>query len=89
MSRIEEYKREIGGYLLQRLMDVPGFTVLGPQSSEEGGTLIEAFVCDGVHPIVDLGMFLDMEGLAVRTEHPCCQPLYSAVGVSHSVKDRL
>jgi len=88
MSRIEEYEREIGGYLLQRMMDVPGLTVLGPQSAEERGTAIVAFVCDGVHPS-DLGTFLDMEGIAVRAGHHCCQPLHSAVGVSHSARASL
>jgi len=88
MSRIEEYEREIGSYLLRRMKEIPGLTVLGPQSVKERGTAIVAFVCEGVHPS-DLGTFLDMEGIAVRAGHHCCQPLHSAMGVSHSARASL
>jgi len=85
MIRIEEFEREIRGYFLQRMMDVSGLTVLGPQSLEDWGITIVAFISDSVDPS-DLPIFLDMERIAVLAGHYCCQPLHSAVRVCHSAR---
>jgi cysteine desulfurase/selenocysteine lyase len=47
-----------------------------------------AFVVNGVHPS-DLSTFLDMEGIAIRAGHHCCQPLHRALGYSHSARASL
>jgi len=87
MARIESYEKEIAEYFMKRMREVEGVRVLGPVDSEARAAIV-SFVCDKVHPS-DLGTFLDMEGIAIRVGHHCCQPLHRAVGVSHSARASL
>ena len=87
MGRIHDYETEIGSYLRRRLEGVDGVTVLGPGPGEDRAALC-AFVTDAVHPS-DLSTFLDVEGVAIRAGHHCCQPLHRALGHSHSARASL
>lgn len=87
MDRIEAYEHEIADYLLRRMEEVDRVTVLGPKSGTPRAALC-AFVVDGVHPS-DLSSFLDMEGVAIRAGHHCCQPLHQSLGYSHSARASL
>jgi cysteine desulfurase / selenocysteine lyase len=87
MDKIEAYEQELAEYLFDRLSRVPGITVLGPQTGRERVALC-AFVHDRIHPS-DLSSFLDMEGVAVRAGHHCCQPLHQVYGHSHSARASL
>ncbi|KAL3809920.1 hypothetical protein ACHAXA_005334 [Cyclostephanos tholiformis] len=87
IDRIHEYEIELGDYLRRRLEDVEGVTVLGPRVGVERAALC-SFVSDVVHPS-DLGTFLDLEGVAIRSGHHCCQPLHRALGHSHSARASL
>lgn len=85
MNRIATYEHEIGKYMYKRMKEIPGIRLLGPSDQR---TSIVAFVVDGVHPS-DLSTFLDMEGIAIRAGHHCCQPLHRALGISHSARASL
>ena len=61
--------------------------MLGPPVGEERAALC-AFVSEAVHPS-DLSTFLDVEGVAIRAGHHCCQPLHRALGYSHSARASL
>lgn len=87
MDRIHNYEVELANYLRRRLNDVKGVTVLGPPVGEERAALC-AFVSEAVHPS-DLSTFLDVEGVAIRAGHHCCQPLHRALGYSHSARASL
>ncbi len=87
MDRIHNYEVELADYLRRRLEDVKGVTVLGPPVGTERAALC-AFVSEAVHPS-DLGTFLDIEGVAIRAGHHCCQPLHRALGYSHSARASL
>ena len=88
MDVIEAYERELAGYLFERLKAVPGITVFGPQNGQDRVSLC-AFAHETVHPS-DLGTFLDVEGIAVRAGHHCCQPLHQeGLGFSHSARASL
>lgn len=87
MDRIHNYEVELANYLRRRLEEVKGVTVLGPSVGTERAALC-AFVTDAVHPS-DLGTFLDVEGVAIRAGHHCCQPLHRALGYSHSARASL
>jgi cysteine desulfurase/selenocysteine lyase len=87
MERIHDYEVELADYLRRRLEEVNGVTVLGPPVGTERAALC-AFVTDVVHPS-DLGTFLDVEGVAIRAGHHCCQPLHRALGYSHSARASL
>jgi len=87
MDRIEAYEHEIADYMHRRMQEVKGVHVLGPPVGEDRAALC-AFYVDGVHPS-DLSTFLDMEGVAIRAGHHCCQPLHQARGISHSARASL
>jgi len=87
MDNVEAFEHEIAAYLYNRLSEVDKVTVLGPKAGEKRAALC-AFYVDGVHPS-DLSTFLDMEGVAIRAGHHCCQPLHQACGISHSARASL
>ena len=87
MDKVEAYEHEIAAYLYDRLNEVDKVTVLGPPKGVQRAALC-AFYVDGVHPS-DLSTFLDMEGVAIRAGHHCCQPLHQACGISHSARASL
>lgn len=85
MDNIEAYEHELADYLYQRLSECDGVKILGPS---ENRAALCAFHCDAVHPS-DLSSFLDIEGVAIRAGHHCCQPLHQALGYSHSARASL
>lgn len=87
MDKVAAYEHEIAGYLHKRLSHVEKLHVLGPPVGTERAALCSFYV-DGVHPS-DLSTFLDMEGVAIRAGHHCCQPLHQAKGISHSARASL
>merc|ERR1711957_1066310 len=86
-DKIEAYEDELAKYFNRRMNEVDGIHVLGPGLDHKRSAII-AFVCDEVHPS-DLSTFLDMEGVAIRAGHHCCQPLHRALGYSHSARASL
>ena len=87
MDRIHDYEVELADYLRRRLDEVNGVVVLGPDVGVDRAALC-AFVTEAVHPS-DLSTFLDVEGVAIRAGHHCCQPLHRALGYSHSARASL
>ena len=67
------------GYALERLSEIAGLRVYGPQSLEQRGGAL-SFTLDGVHPH-DIAAVLDGEGIAVRAGHHCCQPLHTLLDI--------
>ena len=73
MQAVAAHERELIGYALERLEEVPGLRVYGPSAEHKGG--VAAFTLEGVHPH-DIAQVLDREGIAVRAGHHCAQPLH-------------
>jgi cysteine desulfurase/selenocysteine lyase len=78
MDNITAHEHEIAEYALDRLAEVPGLRVYGPQGRERGGVI--AFSLDGIHPH-DVAQILDQDGIAIRAGHHCAQPLHEKLGV--------
>jgi cysteine desulfurase/selenocysteine lyase len=76
---IEQHEHELVEYALGRLAEVPGVTLYGPPAERRAG--IVSFNVDGVHPH-DVAQILDLEGVAIRAGHHCCQPLMTKLGVA-------
>ena len=87
MDKIEAYEHDLAEYLYNRLSSVPGVTIFGPDDPTKRAALC-AFCHDSVHPS-DLSSFLDMDGVAIRAGHHCCQPLHTELGFSHSARASL
>jgi cysteine desulfurase / selenocysteine lyase len=79
MEKVYAHEQHLVGYALERLSDVEGLRIYGPQSLEmRGGAL--SFTLEGVHPH-DVAAVLDEEGVAVRAGHHCCQPLHALLDI--------
>jgi len=76
---IEQYEHELVAYALEQLSDVPGIRLYGPPAEQRAG--IVSFNLDDVHPH-DVAQVLDLDGIAIRAGHHCCQPLMSRLGVA-------
>ena len=76
---IEAHEHELTAYALGRLAEVPGITLYGPPADRRAG--IVSFDLEGVHPH-DVAQILDMQGVAIRAGHHCCQPLMQKLGVT-------
>ena len=81
-SAIFEHDSRLARYAAERLTELPGTRVFGP--NEERGALI-GFVMDATHPH-DLTTFADQYGLAMRGGHHCNQPLMRRFGVSGTTR---
>jgi cysteine desulfurase/selenocysteine lyase len=78
VDKIAAYEKEIITYALERLSEVPGLNVLGPEAEYKGG--VAAFTFEGVHPH-DVSQVLDQSGIAVRAGHHCAMPLHEKYNI--------
>ena len=79
LDAIEQHEHELVAHALERLGDIPGVTTWGPPPERRAG--IVSFDVAGVHPH-DVAQILDLDGVAIRAGHHCCQPLMTRLGVA-------
>jgi cysteine desulfurase / selenocysteine lyase len=79
LDAIEAHEHELAAYALGRLAEVPGITLYGPPADRRAG--IVSFNLEGIHPH-DVAQILDLQGVAIRAGHHCCQPLMQKLGVA-------
>ena len=96
MDAVWEHSRDVAGYALERLAEVPDLTLHGPSDVAQRGSVC-SFAIDGVHPH-DVAEILGRQGICVRAGHHCAQPLMRRLGVSatsrasfavHSTRDEI
>lgn len=78
MVEVEAHEQEMIHYALERLEEIPGVRVYGPQAEQKGA--VASFTLDDIHPH-DVAQILDRYGLAVRAGHHCAQPLHEKLGI--------
>jgi cysteine desulfurase / selenocysteine lyase len=79
LDAIEAHEHELAGYALGRLSEVPGIKLYGPPAQRRAG--IVSFNFEEIHPH-DVAQILDLQGVAIRAGHHCCQPLMQKLGVA-------
>jgi cysteine desulfurase/selenocysteine lyase len=82
MDGVRAHERETIAYALERLSEVPGLTMIGPDDPDQRGG-VATFTLDNIHPH-DLADILDHEGVAIRAGHHCAQPLHQKLGIPAS-----
>ncbi|MBA2385223.1 MAG: SufS family cysteine desulfurase [Actinobacteria bacterium] len=75
---IEQHEHRLVEHALGLLGELPWVTTYGPPPERRAG--IVSFNVDGVHPH-DVAQILDMDAVAIRAGHHCCQPLMRKLGV--------
>jgi len=80
---IHEHETHLLRYAHEKLTDVPGLTIHGPDVAHKGA--IVSFSVDGAHP-QDFAVLLDRKGVFVRHGHHCTMPLHDLLGVSATTR---
>jgi len=78
------HERELVGYAMERLGEIPELTLYGPRDPAERSGVVSFNLAD-VHPH-DLASILDGQGVAIRAGHHCTQPLMRALGVGSTAR---
>lgn len=78
MENVHAHETAITKYALERLSEIQGLEIQGPQDTAERGSAI-SFTDPDIHPH-DISTFLDYKGIAIRAGHHCAQPLMKFLG---------
>ncbi|WP_226682252.1 cysteine desulfurase [Sutcliffiella horikoshii] len=81
MDNILAHEHKLAEYAMNRMSEIEGITIYGPQ--KRAGLV--TFNIDDVHPH-DVATVLDAEGIAVRAGHHCAQPLMKYLNVSSTAR---
>jgi cysteine desulfurase/selenocysteine lyase len=79
MDAIAQHERSLTGYALDKLLQIPGLRIVGPQDNVDRGAAL-SFTLKDIHPH-DVGQYVDSQGIAVRTGHHCAWPLTKIMNV--------
>ncbi|MBB65361.1 MAG: cysteine desulfurase CsdA [Waddliaceae bacterium] len=85
MDRIFQHELELLEYAKPKLMEIDGLRIIGEAKNK---LAILSFVVEGAHHL-DIGTFLDLKGIAVRTGHHCAQPCMDRFSVTGTVRASL
>lgn len=73
LSDMREHELGLTRKALEIIRALPGASVYGPRDAESRVGVV-SFNLEGLHPH-DVGTACDLEGVAIRAGHHCCQPL--------------
>jgi cysteine desulfurase / selenocysteine lyase len=79
MDAVAAHERAITSYALERLREIDGLTIVGPDTMVDRGGAV-SFSVGSLHPH-DVGQVLDEQGIAVRVGHHCAKPVCTRFGV--------
>jgi cysteine desulfurase / selenocysteine lyase len=79
LDAVGAHEHELTAYALERLAEIDGVTLYGPTPERRAG--IVSFNLGDIHPH-DVAQILDIDGVAIRAGHHCCQPLMGKLGVA-------
>ena len=83
LDDIARQEHIIISYALERLEEIPGVKVYGPEAGQKGG--VASFTLEGVHPH-DVSQILDRDGVAVRAGHHCAMPLHMKLNLTATTR---
>jgi cysteine desulfurase / selenocysteine lyase len=84
MDHVRAHERDLASYALERLPEVKGIQLFGPQDLDHRGGVV-AFAIEGIHPH-DIAELCDREAVCVRAGHHCAQPLMRCLGVGATAR---
>jgi cysteine desulfurase / selenocysteine lyase len=73
-ENIAAYEHELLEYGTEKLLEIEGLKIFGPEVSGLKKASVISFNIEGIHPY-DIGTIIDKLGIAVRTGHHCAQPI--------------
>jgi cysteine desulfurase/selenocysteine lyase len=79
MDNVAAHEERVLRHATERLREVPGVRLVGTAAHKAG--VLSFVVEDPPVSALDVGTRLDLEGIAVRTGHHCCQPVMDRFGI--------
>ena len=79
MDQVWDHEQVLVDYALERLREVPGLRLHGPDITMERSGVV-SFSFEAIHPH-DVAAILNEDNVAVRAGHHCTQPLMAALGL--------
>ncbi len=77
-----QHEQELLAYAMELLSTIEGIRVIGTAKNKAS---LVSFVIDGVNAL-DVGMYLDTQGIAVRTGHHCTEPVMDRMNVPGTIR---
>jgi cysteine desulfurase/selenocysteine lyase len=84
-ENIEAYEHELLVYATEKLLQINGLKIFGPELSSSNKTSVISFNIEGIHPY-DIGTIIDKLGIAVRTGHHCAQPIMDFFNIPGTIR---
>ena len=81
-QHIADWENKLLEYATEKLSNIPGIQIIG--TADKKGHII-SFVFKDLHPL-DIGTFLNLRGIAIRTGHQCAQPLMNRFGIQSAAR---
>lgn len=78
----EAHERDLLANATEQIQGIDGVRLYGVSNNKVS---VLSFLVDGAHPS-DLGIMLDLDGIAVRTGHHCCMPLWEHYGITGTTR---
>ncbi len=79
---IQQYENELMNYASSKLKEIKGLQLIGTAKAKAS---VVSFIIDGVNAL-DVGMYLDTLGIAVRTGHHCTEPLMNRFKIPGTIR---
>ncbi len=79
MDRVRAHERELAGYMLEAMSEIPDISIFGPRDLDVRGAAV-SFALPDIHPH-DIAQLVDQHGVSVRAGHHCAKPLMRCLGV--------
>jgi len=79
LDAVREYEHELHTYLNDRISAIKGVRIVGTATHK--ASVVSFLVDEPKMSHHDVGVMLDLEGIAVRTGHHCCQPIMDRFGI--------
>ena len=79
---LADHEAELLAYTTAQLEKMPRIKIIGSPQHRAGGV---SFIMGDAHN-GDVGMLLDLQGIAVRTGHHCAQPLMQSLNLSGTIR---
>ena len=84
MDQVREHEEQITQYTLDAFQELEELDLFGPKDATKKCGIM-SFHSSEVHAH-DLGTFLDLEGIAIRTGHHCTMPLMQELEVAATAR---
>ena len=84
-ENIQQQEKVLLQYGTEKLLEIEGLKIYGPEVSGGNKTSVISFNIDGIHPY-DIGTIIDKKGIAVRTGHHCAQPIMNFFEIPGTIR---